>query len=124
MELNETEKKVPQLSFCLLVLKTENIESLKNFYEKLGFFFLKYQHQTGQVHYCSENLGFTFEVYPSTACFQNPIRMGFRVSEIHTQRQQLIENGIECSEIRNIGFGDFFVTQDPDNNKIEMYDGE
>lgn len=124
MKLNGIEKKVPQLSFCLLVLKTKNMKVLRNFYEKLGFFFVEHCHQIGQVHYCAENLGFPFEIYPSTDCFQNHIRLGFRVSEIHTYRQQLIENGIECSEIKNMGFGDFFVTQDPDSNKVEIYGEE
>ena len=48
----------------LLVLKTHQLEALKEQYEFLGLSFVYHQHGSGPFHYASEQEDFVLELYP------------------------------------------------------------
>lgn len=48
----------------LLVLRCKELEASKQFYELLGFNFVKEKHGEGPTHYSSQGAGFVFELYP------------------------------------------------------------
>ncbi|MEL6673725.1 MAG: hypothetical protein AAFR61_16080 [Bacteroidota bacterium] len=47
-----------------MVLRTPQLEILKDFYAQLGFEFIAHQHGKGPRHYAAESGGLVLEIYP------------------------------------------------------------
>ncbi|HSX24873.1 MAG TPA: VOC family protein [Candidatus Andersenbacteria bacterium] len=106
----------------LLTIKTNNIEPLRAFYELLGIHFTKEQHQDGPEHYYSLDMGLPVEIYPTNELIQNHIAISMSVVNAEEAKQVLISNGFTCSEIKQTKHGTYFVTRDPDDNRVEVYE--
>jgi hypothetical protein len=58
--------KKPKLSIGLLVLRCNDIEVTRAFYDQLGFVFSLEKHGSGPEHFACERDGFVLELYPSS----------------------------------------------------------
>src|SRR5262245_49983749 len=67
----------------LLVLRCKDIEATRRFYEQLGIVFASEKHGNGPNHYAWENVGFVFELYPtSDVGAPDNIRLGFSTQSL------------------------------------------
>ena len=112
-----------EINLKLLVLRCANIDKAKQFYQILGFNFVKEKHGKGVEHYAAENNGFVLELYP-LALNQSPdtSRLGFIVDDIFTLSKKLKAYS-EISIVHNIKEsqrGIMMLIQDPDGRKIEI----
>jgi catechol 2,3-dioxygenase-like lactoylglutathione lyase family enzyme len=100
----------------LLVLRSNNIEAAKEFYEKLGFSFTFEKHGNGPEHYSSNDPGFVFEIYPNKIGVEcEPIRIGFELSNALE-----VVKTIPVVNKREEGLQTIYIIQDPDGHKIEI----
>ena len=100
----------------LLVLRCKNIETSKNFYEKLGLKFIKEQHGKGVVHYATYVGQVVLELYPlKEEAKIEQSRLGFTVEKNVLEK---MKNDI-VSEYEFDGQRVVLVV-DPDGRKIEL----
>lgn len=108
----------------LLVIRTHDIELLKQQYELLGFDFVYHQHGNGPFHYASEQEGFVFEIYPLSSSVEKAddlIRLGFEVEALSSTIDQLKDSTWEIvSEVRETEWGQVAIVQDLDGRKVEL----
>jgi len=100
----------------LLVLRCNNLETTKVFYEKLGLEFIKEKHGKGVEHYSTYVGEMVLELYPLKDKFQiEQSRLGFRVEP------SCLEN-LKNDIISQYEFNgqNIVVVQDPDGRKIEL----
>ncbi|BBI51814.1 hypothetical protein HORIV_42350 [Vreelandella olivaria] len=100
----------------LLVLRCKELEKSKQFYELLGFTFVKEKHGGGPSHYSSQDAGFVFELYPlaENETIGNT-RVGFSVSRIPEGLSQVATATQNESNGKQI-----YIVRDPDGRKIEL----
>lgn len=100
----------------LLVLRCKKLETSKQFYERLGFTFVKEKHGGGPLHYSSQDAGFVFELYPlaENEAVGNS-RVGFSVKGI----QQVLSQVPIASQYEFNG-KQIYIVRDPDGRKIEL----
>lgn len=108
----------------LLVIKTNQLDEIKNQYELLGFDFTYHNHGKGPFHY-SANLGdIIFEIYPlpkNKAIADDTTRLGFSISNIRELVNKLENTNWKiCSDISETEWGIRAVIQDLDGRKIEL----
>ena len=100
----------------LLVIRCQDIETSKAFYEALGLTFSKEKHGGGAEHYSSEIEGFVFEIYPSSSTkAQDNTRLGFEVPDLQVRLPNL-----EISETYEFEGKKVYILIDPDGRKIEL----
>jgi catechol 2,3-dioxygenase-like lactoylglutathione lyase family enzyme len=100
----------------LLVLRCKNIETSKNFYEKLGLKFIKEQHRKGAVHYATYVGQVVLELYPLKEGFEiEQSRLGFTVDV------NVLEN-MKDDVLSTYEFDGqkVFVVEDADGRKVEL----
>jgi catechol 2,3-dioxygenase-like lactoylglutathione lyase family enzyme len=100
----------------LLVLRCKNIETSKNFYEKLGLKFIKEQHGKGAVHYATYVGQVVLELYPLKKGFEiEQSRLGFTVDV------NVLEN-MKDDVVSEYEFDGqrVFVVEDADGRKVEL----
>jgi lactoylglutathione lyase len=70
--------------FNLLTIRSTDIDRAVRFYEVLGLRFSKHCHGTGPEHYCSEDAGIVFEIYPLEPgkTSTTDARLGFAVTNV------------------------------------------
>lgn len=112
---------MPQLK--LLVLKTLQAETLRDFYTRLGFSFVEEQHGNGPVHYSAPLGDGILEIYPLTegTAADSATRIGFAVAHL----ADVIEEIGDLSEVRGpkqTPWGLRAVVKDPDGRSVELYD--
>ena len=111
----------------LLVIKTNQIEKQKTFYETLGLIFQKEKHGKGPKHFSSEikKQNIVFEIYPLPKYQTIPdttTRLGFRVDDLEKTLQTIIELGGKVkNEIRKTSWGTLAVVEDFDGRSVEVY---
>ncbi|MCK5855414.1 MAG: VOC family protein, partial [Sulfurovaceae bacterium] len=72
---------MPQLN--LLVIRCNDIEESRCFYEKLGFSFIKEQHKNSPIHYSSTVNELVFELYPLKKGEKlDNTRLGFKIKKL------------------------------------------
>lgn len=100
----------------LLVLWCKELETSKQFYELLGFNFVKERHSDGPMHYSSQDAGFVFELYPlaKNEALDNS-RIGFSLKGI----QQVLSQVTTASQHEFNG-RQIYIVQDPDGRKVEL----
>lgn len=114
----------------LLVLKTNQLEKQKAFYETLGLFFQKEKHGKGPEHFSAKlkEQNLVLEIYPLSKNQTTPdatTRLGFRVDDLEKTVAAILEIGGELkSEIRVSKFGTFAVVKDFDGRSVEVYQKE
>jgi len=100
----------------LLVLRCENIEASRKFYEQLGLIFVKEKHGKGVEHYSSCLESLVFEIYP-LAKGESPCnsRLGFSIQSIRSLISKIdIHSQYEFNGKIN------YVVVDPDGRKVEI----
>jgi len=111
----------------LLVIKTNQLEKQKTFYEELGLIFQKEKHGKGPEHFSTEikEQNFVFEIYPLSKNQTIPdttTRLGFRVDDLEKTIQRIIElEGKIKKEIRETPWGTLAVIEDLDGRNVEVY---
>jgi len=100
----------------LLVLRCENLEVSKRFFECLGLAFECEKHGVGPLHYAAMAGGTVLELYPSTGLSTNdPIRLGFAVESESGTVARLQAMGLTATECQ-CGY----VVKDHDGRKVEF----
>ncbi|WP_433924973.1 VOC family protein [Vreelandella sp. 21] len=100
----------------LFVLRCKELEASKQFYELLGFNFVKERHGDGPTHYSSQDAGFVFELYPlaKNEALDNS-RVGFSLNGT----QQVLSHVKTVSQ-HELNGRQIYVAQDPDGRKVEL----
>jgi catechol 2,3-dioxygenase-like lactoylglutathione lyase family enzyme len=109
-----------KLKLNLLVLRCENIEKSKLFYEKLGLLFQKEQHGNGPEHYSTQLDHTLIELYPlaENRCVENT-RLGFSLDRNEIDGF-LIRKEIKVTSQYQYNDKKVIVVEDPDRRKIEL----
>ena len=109
----------------LLVIKTNQLENLKNQYKLLGLEFEYHRHGKGAWHYATEIEGVVFEIYPvkSDSHVDNSIRLGFSIPKLSEKIEFLKSSTWKIiSEPQQTEWGKIAIIQDLDGRKIELSD--
>ena len=109
----------------LLVLRTDDMKRLAEFYSLLGLTFDYHKHGNSPFHY-SAKIGQTIlEIYPLTKSQTQPdrnLRLGFGIDNFDETVQKLKSLGVSFSlEPTQTDFGFMSIVSDPDDRKIELY---
>ncbi|WP_129140775.1 VOC family protein [Modicisalibacter coralii] len=104
------------MNINLLVLRCRELEASKQFYELLGFCFVKERHGDGPLHYSSQDAGFVFELYPLKENEEpGNSRIGFSVKDM----RQVLSKMVVASQYELNG-SQVYVVRDPDGRKVEL----
>lgn len=111
----------------LLVIKTNQLEKQKTFYESFGLIFQKEKHGKGPEHFSTEikEQDFVLEIYPLPKKQTLPdtsTRLGFRVNDLEKTIQTILQLGGKIkNEIRTTSWGTLAVVEDFDGRSVEVY---
>jgi len=112
------------MNINLVVIKTNQPESLVSFYEQIGFTFNNHRHGNGPLHFAAELQNFVFEIYPLPNGINTPdntTRLGFTISNLDTVLEKLKMHGARVNKEPMITeWGYQAVVEDPDGRKIEL----
>ncbi len=100
-----------------LVIKCNELEKSKAFYEAIGFHPVKEKHGSGAEHYSFAINDFVIELYPSNKSVEGNLILGLEIKipiEEIMQRLKFISYQQELSKNKN---GNISIN-DPDGNKI------
>jgi len=104
------------VKISLLVIRCQDIEVNKSFYESLGLSFVKEKHGNGPTHYSCEHDGCVFELYPNKGeAPQDNNRLGFKVTNLAS-----ITENIAVTESYEFEGNTIQVVTDPDGRKVEI----
>ena len=107
----------------LLVIRTNQLEEVKAFYEQLGLTFETHQHTGGALHYAAQTGTTTFEIYPllkSQTKADTSTRLGFTIDNFEAFLQSLKSEFILTTP-QLTEWGEMAVVKDPDGRKVEIY---
>jgi predicted enzyme related to lactoylglutathione lyase len=114
-------------SLRLLVLRTKQLERLRDFYAPLGVSFVPERHGDGPLHYAGDLGGAVLELYPldeGTPSSDPLTRIGFSVLDLTaTLRGLEAVGGKVVSKPRETEWGLRAVVRDPDGRAVELYQG-
>jgi len=106
----------------LVVLRAEDVERARRFYEALGATFAAERHGAGPEHYAAPWGDAVLEIYP--AATERPpeaVRLGFRVPSIDAALETLrILNAEIVTPARESPWGRRAVVRDPDGRMVEL----
>ena len=110
----------------LLVIKTNQLEKQKTFYESLGLIFQKEKHGKGPEHFSTEikEQNFVLEIYPLLKSQVTPdtTRLGFCVEDLEKTIQAILNLGGNVkNEIRQTPRGTLAIVEDFDGRSVEVY---
>jgi len=113
-----------QSELSLIVIKTKQLEALKDFYQKLGLSFKEEKHGNGPIHYSSSIGNLVIELYPlpkSIEVADSTTRLGFRVNNLDEIFKVLIASNTQVvSEPAQNEWGYSAIVKDPDGRSIEL----
>jgi catechol 2,3-dioxygenase-like lactoylglutathione lyase family enzyme len=104
------------MKISLVVIRCQDIEASKRFYQQLGLTFIREKHGSGPEHYSCEHEGVVFELYPNKGeAPEDNVRLGFKVAELALKVATLaVTSSYEFdSEV-------IYVVTDPDGRKVEL----
>lgn len=104
------------MKLSLLVVRCEDIEASRDFYEKLGLKFRREKHDSGPSHYSSEFDDMVFELYPSKSEVIEKTRLGFKVGNL-----RYVLSTIKVEAKYQLNGRTIYLVVDPDGRKIEVY---
>jgi len=111
-------------TLALLVLKSRQVERLRQFYAFLGIAFTQERHGSGPEHHAATMGDVVFELYPLTAEAneEGPPRLGFYVTDLGQKLADLKKTGAVVEiEPRPSKWGMRAVVRDPDGRAVELY---
>jgi hypothetical protein len=105
----------------LLVLKTRQIDKLRQFYQAIGIEFVQEQHGKGPVHYAGHAGGTVIEIYPAPddASINSSIRLGFAVDNL-AEVVGALETAANASLPKIAAAGLQAIIRDPDGRSVEL----
>jgi len=110
----------------LIVIKTNQIDSLKHQYEALGFRFEHHRHGKGPFHYAAQLASCVFEIYPLPPNHDQvaeTIRLGFAIENLKAKIPYLEKSNWKILSLpQQSSFGYRAVVQDVDGRKVELYE--
>ncbi|HLD00154.1 MAG TPA: glyoxalase/bleomycin resistance/extradiol dioxygenase family protein [Candidatus Nanoarchaeia archaeon] len=110
---------MPDIKLSLIVLRSKDIDSLRIFYELLGFSFSQEQHGNGPIHYASTNREVVIELYPTLKKNVDNTLIGFKVSNL-----EALLHGISAEYIpkppSETSHGKAVFLRDPDGRLIRL----
>lgn len=113
------------VNFRLLVLRTDNLERLADFYSLFGLTFNYHQHGNSPFHYGAEIEQLVLEIYPLEKNQTKPdtsLRLGFAVDNFDAVISKLKEKEVSfLIEPKQTDFGFMTIITDPDGRKVELY---
>ncbi|WP_254506884.1 VOC family protein [Anatilimnocola floriformis] len=107
----------------LLVLKTRQLERLKDFYENLGIEFVEEKHGDGPLHFAGKLGDAVFEIYPlASGEADATTRLGFVVDDLDdiSERLQRLQS-VPLKQPKQTEWGRRLVVKDPDGRSVELY---
>jgi catechol 2,3-dioxygenase-like lactoylglutathione lyase family enzyme len=105
-----------------MVIRTSNLERLREFYSTLGLELVQERHGAGPLHYsCSMN-GTVMEIYPTKRPVAGGNRLGLRLKTptAAIERLQLAGYLPGGAELLNREASPAFLVHDPDGNQLEI----
>lgn len=116
---------MPTPELCLFVLKTRQVDKLREFYSFIGIEFSQEQHGTGPLHYAGRAGAAVFEIYPlvdQAISVDTTTRFGFSVENLAQSVERLGMAGAEIVSPPKSGeWGLRAVVRDPDGRGVELY---
>jgi hypothetical protein len=109
----------------LLVLKTPQVDRLRDFYQAIGIRLVKEKHGNGPVHYAGQVGDAILEVYPllDGGTADATTRIGFAVDKLADVVQALNDAGaVVASGPQQTACGLRAVVRDPDGRAVELYE--
>lgn len=109
--------------FNLLTIRSSDIDRAVCFYEALGLRFSKHAHGTGPEHYCSQDAGIVFEIYPLRPgkIPTTDARIGFAVASVEAATAALSALGARVvSAPAESEWGRCAVIADFDGHRVEL----
>jgi lactoylglutathione lyase len=123
--INSGYKRMGNVKFSLVVLKTRQVESLRRFYGSLGIEFAEEQHGTGPVHFAGRVGDVVLELYPlpeGNTSADSTTRLGFTVEKLDDVVQTLqTVKALVVTEPQMTTWGFRAVVRDPDGRAVELY---
>jgi predicted enzyme related to lactoylglutathione lyase len=108
----------------LVVIKTNQLESLRVFYSELGLQFQEEKHGNGPVHFSTAIENTVLEIYPlpkSVSIVDTTTRLGFSVENLDEIFERLKQSGVQVvAEPKGTEWGYSAVVKDPDGRAIEL----
>lgn len=111
------------MEFRLIVIRSNKLQEMVDFYSQFGFVFDYHQHGNGIFHYASMIENCTFEIYPLLKSQTTPdtsTRLGFAIEEFESVLTLLNPERI-VKPPSQTEWGEMAIVQDPDGRKIELY---
>ena len=102
----------------LIVLRCQDLEASKMFYERLGLQFVEEKHSTGPRHFSCSTGGVVLELYPLGQVSSKGTRIGFKCFSLEDLKELLRTEGIAIAEMDP----GRIIIQDPDGHKVEIVD--
>lgn len=113
------------VSLTLLVLKTRQLEQLREFYQALGVELSQDRHGNGPAHYAGRVGETVLEVYPlaeDAGAVDATTRLGFAVGDLGQVVEALRASGAGVTSPPKLTtWGMRAVVQDPDGRAVELY---
>jgi predicted enzyme related to lactoylglutathione lyase len=111
----------------LLVLKTRQLDRLRDFYSALGITFAEERHGDGPTHLAGRVGDVVLELYPLPADAgpaDSTTRLGFIVPDLDAALRQMEAAGATVvSPPRQTEWGRRSLIRDPDGRAVELCDG-
>ena len=108
----------------LVVIKTNQLEPLRDFYKGLGLEFQEEKHGNGPVHFSTTIRNTILEIYPlpkSVSIVDTTTRLGFSVENLDEIVERLKQSGVQVvAEPLETEWGYSAVVKDPDGRAIEL----
>ncbi len=110
-------------SITLLVLKTDAVERLRDFYACLGFEFFEEQHGNGPRHWSASAGDAVLEIYPlpDDGTVDVTTRLGFGISDFEDVVESVRQLAEVMGEPKQTQWGLRAVVRDPDGRAVELY---
>ncbi len=99
----------------LLVMYSLDVEYTRCFLGRLGMNFVCEQHNDGPVHYSSDSLGFTLEVYPT---MKNPSRVRLQI-EMERDLSEIVST-FSADEIKSADLPNGVVLRDKYGSQFSL----
>ncbi len=109
--------------FNLLALRSSDVDRAVRFYEALGLRFSRHAHGSSPEHYCSEDSGVVFEIYPLQPgkTPTTDTRLGFAVESVDATTQALVALGARLlAAPGESAWGRRAVFADFDGHRVEI----
>lgn len=107
---------------ALIVLKTKQVQVVRDFYARLGFVFVEEQHGRGPIHFSAPLGDGILEIYPLPKGKEtdSTIRLGFAVSDVELVINSLDEFAEIVERPKQTEWGLRAVVRDPDGRVVEV----